>query len=59
MSIIPVNGGIEINAIKKSVVSIYSITGQKIAIERINQGRNTINLAPGIYIVGGKKVAVK
>lgn len=59
MSIIPINGGIEINAIKKSVVSIYSITGQKIAIERINQGRNTINLAPGIYIVGGKKVAVK
>lgn len=59
MSIIPVAGGIEINAIKTSVVSIYSITGQKIAVEKVSQGRNSINLAPGIYIVGGKKVAVK
>lgn len=59
MSIIPVNGGVEINAIKASVVSIYSITGQKIAIEKVSQGRNSISLAPGIYIVGGKKVAVK
>lgn len=59
MSIRPIDGGIEINALKNSYVSIYTVTGQKIAMEKIHYGQNIVNLDAGVYIVGGKKVLVK
>lgn len=51
--------GVEITGHGSSNMSIYSISGQRIKMVRLEEGTNTVYLHPGIYIVGGKKVMVK
>ena len=54
-----VSGGLEICGHGTSRQSIYNLAGQRIKSVTLNEGINHVSLAPGIYIVCGKKVMVK
>lgn len=58
MSVYSVKGGIVINSLGDSNIDLYAITGQKISSLSLTAGSNTISLPKGIYLIGGKKVAV-
>ena len=54
------NGMIVIKSSEAKNVNIYNLSGQKVAEASLSAGeQQTVSVRPGIYIVGGKKVAVK
>lgn len=54
------NGMIVIKSSEAKNVNIYNLSGQKVAEASLSAGeQQTVCVRPGIYIVGGKKVAVK
>ncbi len=53
------NGMIVIKSSEAKHVNIFNLSGQKVAEASLSAGeQQTITVRPGIYIVGGKKVAV-
>ena len=62
ISIIPEDGGITIAADNKTsvkAVKIYSVTGMVVRTVNLNGSSKFVPLEAGLYIVGGKTVAVK
>lgn len=57
ISVVSVAGGISITTTDATPVAIHSIAGIRVWNESVN-GTTTVALPAGIYIVGGKKVAV-
>ncbi len=54
------DGVIIIKAAQAKHIDIYNLSGQKVAEANLHAGeQQTISMHPGIYIAGGKKVAVK
>lgn len=59
MKIMGGKGGITIQVTKEQSISIYKLSGQKAADLKLDAGeQQTIPVAPGVYIVGGKKIVV-
>ena len=62
ISIIPEDGGITIatdNKTSVKAVKIYSVTGMVVRTVNLNGSSKFVPLEAGLYIVGGKTVAVK
>jgi hypothetical protein len=57
INISPTTNGIKISTKKNMPISIYSISGVKVWENYVN-GTDFVSLAPGIYIVDGKKVII-
>lgn len=54
------NGAVEISLPAAANVSVYSIVGNVVKTASLHEGKSVISgLAPGFYIICGKKVAVK
>lgn len=57
---VAVEGGMELHASANCTANIYNIAGIRVASAILRQGEvRTIQLAPGLYIAGKKKVMVK
>ncbi len=59
MVIMPVNGGVVITSATARNINIYSLAGTIVKSVRLTSGYNTISLAAGCYVVGGKVIAVR
>ncbi|MDO4951394.1 MAG: hypothetical protein Q4E49_04965, partial [Bacteroidales bacterium] len=53
-------GGISFTADKAQTLRVVSASGAVVALQKVEAGETvSIQLVPGIYIVNGKKIAVK
>lgn len=59
LSIMPIDGGVEITSAQEGCVDIFNIYGMKVGSARLKCGTSKLNLDKGIYIIGEKKVVVK
>lgn len=50
---------IHVTASQETILKIYAVTGQLIQTVQVTEGETTIPITSGMYIVNGKKVAVR
>lgn len=54
-----VRGMILIDSPADAEISIFNLQGMAVKTVNVNAGRTTVNLAPGLYIVAGRKLVVR
>lgn len=54
-----VRGMIVIDSPADAEISIFNLQGMAVKTVNVNAGRTTVNLAPGLYIVAGRKLVVR
>ena len=54
----PVKGGVVLKALHSGEVKVYSIEGRNL-FDRTIEGRYTLSLPSGLYIVNGQKVMIR
>lgn len=54
-----VPGGLTFQAVRPAAVDVFAVTGRLVRRIALRAGKSTVDLPPGIYIVGKKKYSVK
>lgn len=59
VSVIGLNGGLEITAVAETSVDIYNLVGIRVATVAVGAGETVnVTLPAGLYVAAGKKVVV-